>query len=98
MSGELIIPTPGAGKNTAPGGNTSGVRVTVPVAVTVPISQANIDAAVAAALAKLNITSGNGVPTMAMAPGALYLRKDGAAGSTFYVKETAAASTVWAAK
>lgn len=40
------------------------------------------------------ILSGVGAPTVAVPDGSLYLRKDGAAGSTLYVHEAGA----WAAK
>ena len=42
--------------------------------------------------------SGAGAPVIPASPGSTYLRTDGAAGSTLYVKETASSSTVWQAK
>ncbi|MGM7668520.1 right-handed parallel beta-helix repeat-containing protein [Microbacterium sp. A93] len=42
--------------------------------------------------------SGPGVPTFFAAPGSVWRRTDGGAGSTFYVKETGALESTWAAK
>lgn len=42
--------------------------------------------------------SGAGVPALACSAGSTYRRTDGAAGSSFYVKETASSSTTWTAK
>ena len=39
-----------------------------------------------------------GVPALNAAPGSTYLRTDGGAGTSLYVKETASSSAVWAAK
>lgn len=45
----------------------------------------------------LNIFTGNGVPAFAAPTGSIFLRRDGGADTTLYVKETADSSTVWAA-
>lgn len=44
------------------------------------------------------IYSGNGVPNIPAAVGSLYLRRDGGAGSTLYVKESGTGTSGWVAK
>lgn len=46
----------------------------------------------------LNVYTGNGAPAFAAPTGSIYLRRDGGANTTLYVKETADSSTTWAAK
>lgn len=48
--------------------------------------------------ADVRISAGNGAPNFAAAVGSIYMRRDGGAGSTFYVKESGTGTTGWVAK
>ena len=48
----------------------------------------------------ITISSGNGTPEGAVTavPGSIYLRRDGGAGTSFYVKQSGTGNTGWVAK
>lgn len=74
---------------TGPAAGTDAARVTVP-----PLETLWAGSASAAA----QVLGGAGAPAVAAPVGSLYLRTDGGAGTSFYVKESGTGSTGWIAK